>query len=651
MSIQPVKKLWQPCAHRIEQSNIAGFIKQLSSDYPKVTNYDTLYDFSITQFEQFWQAFWEYTEIICTKKSKQVFTAADSPINHQWFVGARLNYAENILRFRDDREAVIFRSENGSERRLTYAQLYQEVVRCRALLESLNVKPGDRVAGYMSNNIEAIVAMLATASMGAIWASCSPDFGVKGVYERFSQIEPKVLFAIDGYHYNGKSHDVLPSVSQIKLQISSIKHVVVVPFLQTTPDISSIQDGLNYNQFSTDKTEIEFAQLPFDYPLYVLFSSGTTGKPKCILHGAGGSLLQHLKEHRLHCDIKREDKLFYFTTCGWMMWNWLASGLASGCTLILYDGSPFYPRRRSLWQLAQDLEITVFGTSARYISACAKAKLKPAEEYDLSKLRAILSTGSPLVADSFDYVYENIKQDVMLSSISGGTDIVSCFVLGNPVRPVYRGQIQGAGLGMGVAVFDEKGHAIREKRGELVCTTPFPCRPLHFWGDETGQRYLESYYSRYKGIWSQGDFAQITAEDGVIIYGRSDTVLNPGGVRIGTAEIYQQIEKIDEVFESVCIGQQWEDDVRVVLFVVLQDGVELDTALKQKIRMVIQDNTTRRHVPKKIIAVTDIPRTKSGKIVELAVRNIVHGDSVQNTASLANPEALDLFKNIAELQA
>jgi acetoacetyl-CoA synthetase len=566
-----------------------------------------------------------------------------------WFKGARLNFAENLLKYRDDRIAIVFRGEGQTTREITYAELYLEVAKCADLLKSLGISRGDRVAGYMSNNPEAVIAMLATASIGAIWSSCSPDFGVKGVLERFAQIEPRVLFTVDGYRYNGKSIDVLDAVESVVEQVTSIEKVIVIPFLASAPGVGQIRDTMVYSDFESNKDQIEFEQLPFDHPLYILYSSGTTGKPKCIVHSAGGTLVQHLKEHQLHTDIKRNDRLFYFTTCGWMMWNWLASGLASGCTIVLYDGSPFYPGKNSMWDMVVELGITVFGTSARFIAACAKTRVKPMDKSDLPSLRAILSTGSPLVAESYDYVYQSVKKDVMLSSISGGTDIVSCFVLGNPLRPVYRGEIQCRGLGMAVDVYED-GKPVRGKKGELVCTKPFPSMPLGFWNEPDNLRYHQAYFSRFKGVWAQGDYAEITKHDGLIIYGRSDAVLNPGGIRIGTAEIYRQVEKVDEVLESLCIAQQWDGDVRIVLFVLMRDGSELTADVKDRIRRTIQENTTRRHVPRKILAVPDIPRTLSGKIVELAVRNVVHGDDVKNTEALANPESLDYFRDIRELQ-
>lgn len=624
-------------------------MRQAAARHGIADNYDALYQWSIDAREAFWPAVWEFTEIQSSRRWDSVLENADAMPGARWFGGSRLNFAENLLRYRDQQPAIIFRGENGDSRELTYRQLHAEVVRISACLKSLGVKAGDRVAGYMSNSPEVVIAMLATAGIGAVWSSCSPDFGVKGVLERFAQIKPRVLFAIDGYRYNDQSFDVLEAVATVVAGLDSIEHVIVAPFLNSSPDLSALPGAVLFDEFTTAQTEMEFAQLPFDHPLYILYSSGTTGAPKCIVHGAGGTLIQHSKEHRLHVDLSRRDKFFYFTTCGWMMWNWLVSGLACGCTLILYDGSPFFPRRRSLWQLAEALGITVFGASARYIAALAKAGIRPGEEYDLGPLRAILSTGSPLAAESFDYVYKHIKADLMLSSISGGTDIVSCFVIGNPLRPVYRGEIQGRGLGMAVDIYAD-GKPVRGRRGELVCTKPFPSMPLGFWNEPAQRRYHDAYFARFENVWAQGDYAEITDHDGVIIHGRSDAALNPGGVRIGTAEIYRQVEKVDAVLDSLCIGQAWGGDVRIVLFVMLREGEELTGELKTRIRNTIQANTTRHHIPKKIIAVPDIPRTLSGKIVELAVRNVVHGEPVKNTEALANPEALAYFRDRPELQ-
>ena len=645
--------LWQPSQQKVQQSNLNEFIQWVTASHPQVHDYDSLYRWSVEHSDQFWSSLWDFSGVISARPCDRVLTNPTAMPGAVWFEGARLNFAENLLRFRDDHPALIFRSENGTGRELSYRLLFGEVIRCAECLKTLGVRSGDRVAGYLTNSPEAVIAMLATTSLGAIWSSCSPDFGVNGVLERFAQIQPKVLFCVDGYHYNGKQYDLMDSVNSVAEKIPAVETVIVVPYLNPTPDISGLDNAMLFGDFETDSGDMEFVQLPFDHPLYILYSSGTTGKPKCIVHGAGGTLLQHIKEQLLHTDVKRQDRLFFFTTCGWMMWNWLASGLASGCTLILYDGSPFYPDVNAMWKMADSLKISIFGASARYISACAKVGLTPRQENDLSSIRTILSTGSPLLPENFDYVYQDIKADIMLSSISGGTDIVSCFVLGNPMRPVYRGEIQGAGLGMAVDVYDDEFNdaaPVRGKRAELVCTRPFPSMPLGFWNEPDDRRYHESYFSRFQNVWAQGDYAEITVNDGVIIYGRSDAVLNPGGVRIGTAEIYRQVEKKDEVLESLCIAQKWDGDVRVVLFVMLRDGVELTDQLKASIRQTIRENTTPRHVPKKIIAVPDIPRTMSGKIVELAVRNMVHGDEVKNTEALANPETLEFFRNIEELQ-
>ncbi len=633
----------------MKRSNMATFIRSIQQDHPEVTDYDSLYQWSIERSDQFWSAFWRFSGILYSRIWDDILIRPDAMPGADWFSGARLNYAENLLRYRDDRIALIGMSENREGRSVTYRQLYHEVARCRTFLENQGVRSGDRVAGYMANTVETIVAMLATSSLGAIWSSCSPDFGVKGVLERFSQIEPRVLFAVDGYRYNGKSHSILEQVASVADRIPSIEHVIIIPFLDPVPGISNVPNGVLYEDAMREGKDVVFEQLPFDHPLHVLYSSGTTGKPKCIVHGAGGTLIQHLKEQMLHTDLKRDDVLFFFTTCGWMMWNWLASGLASGCTLVLYDGSPFHPDKGGLWKMAERLGITIFGTSARYLGACAKAGLVPKETADLSALRTVLSTGSPLAAEGFDYVYSQIRSDVMLSSISGGTDIISCFVLGNPLKPVYRGEIQCRGLGMAVDVYEE-GVPVRNRRGELVCTRPFPSMPLGFWNEPDHARYHKAYFERFPGVWTQGDYAEITENDGMIIHGRSDAVLNPGGVRIGTAEIYRQVEKVEEVLESLCIAQEWEQDVRIVLFVMLRAGEKLTGELESVIRNTIRINTSPRHVPAKILAVQDIPRTLSGKITELAVRNAVHGEPVRNTEALANPEALEFFRDREELR-
>ena len=573
----------------------------------------------------------------------------------RWFPDAKLNYAENLLQQRDDSEALVFWGETKVKRRMTRAELVAEVTRFQQLLIDAGVGEGDRVAGYLPNLPETLVAMLATTALGAIWSSASPDFGVQGVLDRFGQIEPKVLICVDGYWYNGKQVDCLAKNAEVVSKMPSLRKVVVVPYLDAAPDVSKIANALSWTDIPTvnPKKEPIFKRVGFAHPLYIMFSSGTTGVPKCIVHCHGGVLLQHLKEHQLHSDVRPGDRLFYFTTCGWMMWNWLVSGLACGATLLLYDGSPFAGGGKVLFEYAATEKMTHFGTSAKYIDAAAKLGLTPGKTHDLSALRAMFSTGSPLSPEGFDWVYREIKQDILLASISGGTDIVSCFVLGNPVLPVYRGEIQCRGLGMAVDVVDDIGQSVRGQKGELVCAGSFPVMPVGFWNDPDGAKYHAAYFERFPNIWCHGDFSELTAHDGMIIYGRSDATLNPGGVRIGTAEIYRQVEQLPEILEALVIGQNWppgrNDDVRVVLFVKLQEGKQLDAALIERIKKQIRDNTTPRHVPAQVVQVLDIPRTKSGKIVELAVRNVVHEQPVKNVEALANPEALEFFRGRPEL--
>ena len=651
-SQQIARPLWQPSDQKINTSNMLGFIQQLQNQLGLVfKDYQQLHQWSIDQPQLFWQQIWQYSAIRSSRQSDQVLIDGEQFPGAKWFSGARLNYAENALRNRSDKTALISRLENGSRKTLSYAELYQQVAECAAALRQSGIVTGDRVAGFMPNIPETVVAMLATASIGAIWSSCSPDFGINGVMDRFGQIEPKVLFGCDGYYYNGKTIDCMPRLHEIASNINSIQQLVIVPVTEQPSVAEPIDKAIMYRDFLVDKNtpQLAFEQLPFDHPLYIMYSSGTTGAPKCIVHSAGGTLIQHLKEQRLHTDLQGEDILFYFTTCGWMMWNWLVSGLASEATLVLYDGSPFYPQPPSLIDMAEQEQVSIFGTSAKYIAALEKAGVKPSETHNLKNLKALLSTGSPLSHESFRYVYRDIKADLCLASISGGTDILSCFVLGNPCLPVWEGEIQCCGLGMAVEIWNEKGQSVREEKGELVCTKPFPNAPIYFWNDPDNKKYLSAYFETYPGIWAQGDYGEITAHNGVIIHGRSDAVLNPGGVRIGTAEIYRQVEKLDEIIDSICIGQNWEEDVRVVLFIVLRSGVELTEELQKKIRTTIRRETTPRHVPAKIIAVTDIPRTISGKIVELAVRKVVHNQAVNNKDALANPEALEQFKNIPEL--
>jgi acetoacetyl-CoA synthetase len=636
--------LWEPSAVRRESSAMYRFMRQQGFE-----DYDALYQWSVEDSPAFWEALCGFCDIRFAKPPESILKRPDNIMNAGWFDGSELNYAEHLLRHEGEHEALVFSAENGERRSLSFDELRDAVAGVAAGLRSAGVVKGDRVGGYLPNCPEAVIAMLATTSIGAIWSSCSPDFGVTGVVDRFGQIEPKVLFTANAYFYNGKRFDCLATVAQIVEAIPAIEQTIVVPFAGGEIDVSGIGNAALLEAFVEADAALSFEPVAFDHPLFIMYSSGTTGVPKCIVHGHGGTLLQIVKEHELHCDTGPGDRLFYFTTCGWMMWNWLATGLATGATLVLFDGSPFYNDGRVLWQMAEREKITVFGTSAKYISALQKAGVRPREEFDLPDLRAVLSTGSPLAPESFDYVYDAIGSDLQLSSIAGGTDIISCFVLGNPMLPVRRGEIQCRGLGMAVAFFDDDGNALLEERGELVCARPFPSAPVGFWNDPDNAKYSAAYFEKYPGIWAHGDFAELRRTGGVVIHGRSDSVLNPGGVRIGTAEIYRQVEKLDEVVESIAVGQDWEDDVRVVLFVVLRPGVELDDALRDRIRRVIRENTTPRHVPAKIVAVPEIPRTKSGKIVEIAVRSVVHGEEVKNTEALANPEALRHFRDIPEL--
>jgi len=611
--------------------------------------YDDLYQWSIDQSAEFWQALCDFCDVRFSKPAVEVLIQPGDMTTAKWFRGSELNFAEHLLRHSGDRAAIVFCGENGARSELSFEELRQAVAGIAQALRSAGVMKGDRVAGFLPNCPEAIIAMLATTSIGAIWSSCSPDFGINGIVDRFGQIRPKVLFCADGYFYNGKRHDCLESVKGVLDVIDSIECTVIAAFSSQDFRIDDIRAAVRWQDFARKDATLEFTQVEFDHPLYIMYSSGTTGIPKCIVHGVGGTLLQHLKEHVLHLDLGSGDRLFYFTTCGWMMWNWLVSGLASGATIILYDGSPFFDDGRVLWKMAEDEKLTVFGTSAKYISALEKAGVRPKDEFKLPDLRAILSTGSPLAPESFDYVYDAISADVQLASISGGTDIISCFATGNPILPVRRGELQCIALAMAVEIFDERGESITNENGELVCTRAFPSMPVGFWNDPDNAKYHAAYFERFPGVWAHGDYAEITNRGGMLIHGRSDAVLNPGGVRIGTSEIYRQVEKLDEILESIAIGQNWDDDVRVVLFVLLRDGIELDDDLKQKIRKVIRDNTTPRHVPAKIIAVPEIPRTISGKIVELAVRSAVHGEEVKNTDALANPGALEHFRDLAEL--
>ena len=648
MSQQP---LWTPSPERVAASNMSTFMRRAG-----FADYDALWQWSVDHPEAFWPMIWETCGVV-GEQGGTVLQHGDRMPGAVWFPEAKLNYAENLLQQRDDSDALVFWGESKVKRRISRNALYAEVSRFQQALKAAGVKEGDRVAGYLPNMPETVIAMLATTALGAIWTSASPDFGVQGVLDRFGQIAPKVLVCTDGYWYNGKAVDCLEKNAEAVAQLPSVEKTVVVGYLSASPEAGAIRNGIRWGDFVAPYAAgaVEFMRLPFDHPLYIMYSSGTTGVPKCIVHCHGGALLQHLKEQQLHSDIKPGDKLFYFTTCGWMMWNWLVSGLASGAALLLYDGSPFVAGADGkagtiLFDYADAEGMTHFGTSAKFIDAVAKAGLSPRNSHKLASVRALFSTGSPLAPEGFEYVYREIKPDIALASISGGTDILSCFVLGNPLLPVWVGEIQCRGLGMAVDVYDDEGHPVRGEKGELVCARPFPAMPVGFWNDADGAKYRAAYFENFDNIWCHGDFAEITAHGGVIIYGRSDATLNPGGVRIGTAEIYRQVEKLPEVVESLVIGQDWDNDVRVVLFVKLREGAMLDDDLVKRVKQQIRDNTTPRHVPAKVLQVADIPRTKSGKIVELAVRNVVHGRAVKNIEALANPEALEFFRDRAELQ-
>ncbi|WP_295006887.1 acetoacetate--CoA ligase [uncultured Dechloromonas sp.] len=641
--------LWQPNPQTVGDTRMASFMQATGHG-----RYADLWQWSVDQPEAFWSTIWDFCGAVGDKGGRVLVDGERMP-GARWFPDARLNYAENLLKARDTGEALVFWGEDKVKRRMSRAELYAEVARFQQFLIAAGVGEGDRVAGYLPNLPETLVAMLAATSLGAIWSSASPDFGVQGVLDRFGQIEPKVLVCVDGYWYNGKPVDCLAKNAEVVARMPSLLKTVVVPYLNAQPSLAGIAGATCWNDLAPvdGAAEVVVCRVAFDHPLFIMFSSGTTGVPKCIVHCHGGALLQHLKEHQLHSDVRPGDRLFYFTTCGWMMWNWLVSGLACGATLLLYDGSPFAGGGTVLFDYAAAERMTHFGTSAKFIDAAAKMGLTPGKTHDLGALRAMFSTGSPLSPEGFDWVYREIKQDILLASISGGTDIISCFVLGNPVLPVYRGEIQCRGLGMAVAVLDDDGSPVRSQKGELVCTKPFPAMPVGFWNDADGAKYHAAYFERFANIWCHGDFSELTAHDGMIIYGRSDATLNPGGVRIGTAEIYRQVEQLPEILESLVIGQAWppgkEDDVRVVLFVRLQEGCVLDAALIERIKKQIKDNTTPRHVPAKVVQVQDIPRTKSGKIVELAVRNVVQAQPVKNVEALANPEALEFFRGRQEL--
>jgi acetoacetyl-CoA synthetase len=645
--------LWKPSEERKKQTNMFAFMQQVNERYGKgFATYDDLYQWSVEDSPAFWATLWDYGDVIHSRPYDEVVDDVHKMPGARWFEGAKLNFAENLLRYRDDRVALSFRGEGQATVSITYAQLYDQVARLASSLRAMGIKPGDRVAGFMPNMSETVVAMLAATSIGAIWSSCSPDFGIKGVLDRFGQIEPRVLFTANGYSYNGKQFDSLGRIAEIIKELPSIERVIVVPYTDRDPDPAQVSHGVLYGDFlARDAEEILFEQVPANHPLYIMYSSGTTGVPKCIVHGVVGTLLQHIKELKLHTDVKREDTIFYFTTCGWMMWNWLVSSLNLGARVLLYDGNPFYPDASAMWQMAEEEQISIFGTSASYLGALEKAGVKPRESFDLTPLKAVLSTGSPLSVESFQFVYRDIKEDLCLSSISGGTDIISCFALGNPMGPVYAGELQVRGLGMKVEAYDDEGKPVVGDQGELVCTLAAPSMPTYFWNDPDGQKYHDAYFDVYPGVWRHGDWIEITEHGGVIIYGRSDATLKPSGVRIGTAEIYRQVELIPEVMDSLVVGQDWDNDVRIILFVKLREGVELSEELVKRIKTTIRQNATPRHVPAKILPVSDIPYTISGKKVELAVRKVIHGQEVKNKDALANPQSLDLYVDLPELES
>lgn len=641
--------VWKP--KHPEQSQMWRFMNSIATTcHLPIKNYPALHQWSIDHPNQFWEQLCLFLKVQFDKPAKKTLNQPKGMMNAEWFSGAYFNFSQKLLSRQDDHLALLCIDEEGQRKTISYKQLYHEVARCIAGLKALDVKKGDRIAAVMPNTAYTVVAMLATTALGAIWSSCSPDFGAQAIVDRIGQIEPKILFICDGHQYQGKKHSAQEKITQLHALVPSLKKVVICPNTHESIDMEALPKAINWQPFLQESTVCEFVSLPFHHPVYILFSSGTTGKPKCIVHGAGGTLLQHLKELSLHADLQQQDNLLFYTTCGWMMWNWMISTLALGATLTLYEGSPTYPTPLRLFQVIEKEQITVLGTSAKYFSAIEKAGVLPKHECHLSSLRLILSTGSPLLPQHYDFVYQHIQPDVQLSSISGGTDIISCFALGNPLLPVYKGELQCLGLGMAVRVFNEQGHAVEKERGELVCTQAFPSMPIGFWHDKEQKAYKKAYFERFPGVWAQGDFAEITAHQGLVIYGRSDTVLNPGGVRIGTAEIYRQVEKVKEVMDSIVIGQNWEQDVRVVLFVKLREGLSLNETLCNTIKQTIRQNASPRHVPAKILQVKDIPRTMSGKTVELAVREVVHDQPVNNLQSLANPEALEYFKNRQELK-
>ncbi len=647
------EKLWEPSKERILSTNMYRFMTIVNEKYNKnFTDYSQLWEWSVENLEDFWALAWDFLDIKASVPYEKVIQDKDKMPGAKFFPGSKLNFAQNLLRCKDDRNALVFRGEDAVRRTLTYSQLYDEVAKTAASLKAMGVKAGDRVVGFVPNMPESIIAMLAATSLGAVWSSCSPDFGIKGVLDRFGQTRPKVLFTADGYFFKGKPLSSIERIAGIVAELPSIEKIVVVPYISETPDISALPNAVHYADFKDPAaTEIDFVQMNFDDPLYIMYSSGTTGLPKCMVQSIGGVLLHQKKELVLHTDLKKEDTIFYFTTCGWMMWNWLTASLSVGATLVLYDGNPFHPGPDALWRMAQDEKITVFGTSAGYIEALKNAGVKPKEQFDLTPLKSVLSTGSPLSDENFKFIYDHIKSDLQLASISGGSDLNGCFALGNPMGPVYTGELQCRGLGMAVYAYDDTGKPVVDQQAELVCTAPFPSMPIYFWGDEDGSKYHSAYFDQFPGIWTHGDFIKVTPRGGVIMFGRSDATLNPGGVRIGTAEIYRRLDAMPELQDSVVVGQSWNNDVRVILFVKLAEGYDLTEDLEAKIRADIRANASPRHVPAKIIACPDVPYTLNMKKVELAVKKVIEGKEVKNKDALKNPEALDFFADLSQLSS
>ena len=644
--------LWKPSKDQINSSQLEAFRLQVNSRFNlKIENYSELHSWSISNINDFWKAIWEFMAIKCSSNYNQVVDDENKMPGAKWFDGLLFNFAENLLRIKSDKAAIIFQSENADSKIISYNELYDEVEKVASTLRKMGIKNGDRIVGIMPNLAETVIAMLATTSIGAIWSSCSPDFGTQGILDRFTQINPKIIFASDGYFYKGKSFDSLNKLKDLLNHLPSVRKVIITPFVRENPDISSINNSLVWNDFIDPKPNpIIFEQVPFDHPLYIMYSSGTTGKPKSIVHGAGGTLIQHLKELRLHTDININDTVFYFTTCGWMMWNWLVSNLAIGSTILLYDGSPFHPDRNSMWDKIDNYKVSHFGTSPKFLETCRDTKLSPIKTHSLKSLKSILSTGSPLVEECFEYVYKHIKKNIQLSSISGGTDIISCFALGNPILPVINGEIQCLGLGMDVAAFNKNGEDLVNKKGELVCKKAFPSMPVYFWNDKNGKKFFDAYFNKFKNVWHHGDFIEINNYGGVKIFGRSDATLNPGGIRIGTAEIYRVVDRFDAVNDSLVIGQSINDDERVILFIIISNGYKFSNKLVHDIKKTIFKECSPRHVPEIILEAKDIPYTINGKKVEIAVKKVINGENVENKDALKNPEALDLFKNIRQLK-